>query len=112
MSQAPLCDWQARFFTDRVRRAASGPDGVYYREQVFGALDVLSAALPKLEEALGEPNFRYFVRELLGETQPTDAMGTSLVMSFLDLLLERPELRDAETVRARVRRARADFAPR
>lgn len=93
-----LSDWQARFFAERVRGAASGVEGVYYREQVFGALEVLSGALPDLEEALGEQNFRFFVRELLTQKQPSDAMGTSLIVPFLEFLRARPELAEAERV--------------
>ena len=98
MPRAPLSEWQAGFFETRVRTPASGPDGVYFREQVFGALEVLSDALPELEAALGEQNFRYFVRELLREAQPRDALGTSLIEPFLELLLERPELSDNPSV--------------
>lgn len=111
MPQA-LSDWQAAFFMERVQTPTSGDDGAYFREQVFGALEVLSGSLPELEAALGEQNFRYFVRELLAETQPRDAMGNSLVIPFLELLLERPELRDAEAVRGLASRRRADFASR
>jgi len=92
MSETELHAWQARFFSDRVRTPSSGADGVYFREQVFGALDVLSEALPELRDALGEPNFRFFVRELLTEAQPHDAFGTTLVEPFLWFLLTRPEL--------------------
>ena len=92
MPRTSLSEWQARFFAERVQAPASGEDGVYYREQVFGAIEVLSEALPEIADALGENNFRYFVRELLRETQPTDALGTSLVTPFLDLLKNRPEL--------------------
>jgi hypothetical protein len=65
---------------------------VYFREQVFGALQVLSDALPELHEALGEPNFRFFVREFLNDAQPQDALGTTLVEPFLEFLRVRPEL--------------------
>lgn len=62
------------------------------REQVFGALSVLSEALPELEASLGESNFRYFVREFLRSTQAQDALGTTLVEPFLSFLEDRPEL--------------------
>ena len=65
---------------------------MYFREQVFGALSVLSEALPEVEASLGETNFRYFVREFLSSAQPSDAMGTSLVEPFLSFLRARPEL--------------------
>ena len=89
MSDTSLSDWQARFFEERVETPRSGPDGVYFREQVFGALDVLSSALPEVEEALGAQNFRFFVRELLATTQPTDSMGVSLIPLFQDFLKSR-----------------------
>ena len=108
----PLSSWQAEFFAERVETPASGREGVYFREQVFGALDVLSEALPNLLEALGEQNFRFFVRELLRETQPTDTMGTSLIVPFLELVLARPELTEEEMVRALATKLHADFAPR
>ena len=108
----PLSDWQASFFSERVRTPASGTDGVYFREQVFGALQVLSDALPDLEEALGEQNFRFFVRELLATTQPTDAMGTSLIAPFLEFLAEREELASSESVQTSITNARANLAPR
>ena len=95
-----LCDWQARFFAERVQTPASGVEGVYYREQVFGALEVLGRALPDLEEALGEENFRFFVRELMMETQPSEAMGTSLIVPFLHFLRARSELAEAEPLHA------------
>lgn len=92
MSEAPLSRWQARFFTEKVCARSSGRDGVYFREQVFGGLQVLSDALPELYEALGEPNFRFFVREFLTDEQPQDALGTTLVEPFLEFLRDRPEL--------------------
>ncbi len=92
MSQTPLSNWQVRFFSERVCERSSGNAGVYFREQVFGALAVLSEALPELEDSLGEMNFRYFVREFLSSAQPSDAMGTSLVEPFLSFLRARPEL--------------------
>ena len=95
MPNTSLSEWQARFFVDRVQTPASGEKGVYYREQVFGAIEVLSEALPEVVEELGENNFRYFVRELLRETQPTDALGTSLVPRFQAFLKTRPELQDS-----------------
>jgi len=112
LSTAPLTEWQAEFFANHVRARRSGADGVYFREQVFGALDVLDSALPELEAALGEHNFRFFVRELLAVTQPTDAMGTSLIVRFLDFLSERAELRDARDVHTLIAKAHADFSPR
>lgn len=95
MRHESLSEWQAQFFADRVETPASGEEGVYYREQVFGAIEVLAEALPEIAEELGENNFRYFVRELLRETQPKDALGTSLVAPFLNLLRHRPELQDS-----------------
>lgn len=92
MSPTPLSEWQARFFSERVSARSSGPEGVYFREQVFGALSVLSEALPEVQSSLGESNFRYFVRELLSSTQVKDALGTSLVEPFLSFLEDRPEL--------------------
>ena len=112
MPTAPLSDWQAEFFAARVRTPASGPDGVYYREQVFGALEVLSDALPDVEAALGEQNFRFFVRELLKTRQPGDAMGVTLIEPFLRLLLLRPELADGEAMRTLIANTLADLAPR
>ena len=64
----------------------SGPEGVYYREQVFGALQILSDALPEVQEELGEPNFRFFVREFLKENRLADALGTTMVTPFVDFL--------------------------
>jgi hypothetical protein len=87
-----LSEWQARFFSERVSARSAGPEGVYFREQVFGALDVLSEALPEVLASLGEQNFRFFVREFLGTMQPGDALGTSLVQPFLDFLRTRPQL--------------------
>lgn len=92
MSQTPLSNRQERFFSERVYDRSSGPDGVYFREQVFGALSVLSEALPEVEASLGEANLRYFVREFLSNAQPRDALGTSLVEPFLSFLRGRPEL--------------------
>lgn len=92
MSPTPLSEWQARFFSERVSARCSGPEGVYFREQVFGALSVLSEALPEVQATLGESNFRYFVREFLSGTQARDALGTSLVEPFLSFLEDRPEL--------------------
>jgi len=92
MSHAPLSEWQAHFFVERVRDRLSGPEGVYFREQVFGALSVLSEALPEVQANLGESNFRYFVREFLSSSQPEDALGTTLVEPFLKFLEGRPEL--------------------
>jgi hypothetical protein len=60
---------------------------VYFREQVFGALAVLSEALPDVQAALGEQNFRFFVREFLSSRQPKDALGTTLIEPFLSFLL-------------------------
>ena len=111
MPHPSLEGWQSQFFAERVASPASGAEGVYFREQVFGALDVLSTALPDLEEALGEPNFRYFVRELLSTTQPTDAMGTSLIPAFLDLLHRRPELSNLERLQVLIAKARENLAP-
>lgn len=112
----PLSDWQASFFAERVQTPASGHEGAYFREQVFGALEVLSDALPELEAALGQQNFRYFVRELLRETQPRDAMGTSLFEPFLSFLQARPELSDQapllDLVHRALERARENSAPR
>ena len=108
----PLCDWQAAFFAERVRTPASGREGVYFREQVFGALEVLAEALPELEQALGEQTFRFFVREQLATTQPTDAMGASLVAPFVDFLSKREELSGSEPVQALIASARANLAPR
>jgi len=88
VSEAPLSTWQAQFFSDRVCARASGTDGVYFREQVFGALAVLSEALPDLQTTLGEQNFRFFVREFLSTQQPQDALGTTLIEPFLEFLLE------------------------
>lgn len=103
MPDMPLSDWQAAFFTERVRSPASDADGVYFREQVFGALEVLSGALPEVEEALGVQSFRFFVREFLMNQQPRDALGTTLVEPFLDFLLRRPELATAEEQLAQIR---------
>ena len=83
----PLSTWQTQFFSERVCARSSGRDGVYFREQVFGALAVLSEALPDLHEALGEQNFRFFVREFLSNRQPQDALGTTLIEPFLAFLL-------------------------
>lgn len=106
----PLSDWQADFFSKRVRAPASGRDGVYFREQVFGALEVLSEALPDLEEALGEQNFRFFVKELLATTQPTDSMGTTLIEPFLEFLSKRHELAGSESAQTLITNARANLA--
>ncbi|MGB3052966.1 MAG: hypothetical protein WBB42_18330 [Polyangiales bacterium] len=92
MSPTHLSEWQARFFSERVSARSSGREGVYFREQVFGALAVLSEALPELEASLGKSNFRYFVREFLSSTSPQDAFGTTLVEPFLSFLEGRPEL--------------------
>lgn len=92
MSETPLSRWQARFFTEKVSARSSGREGVYFREQVFGGLQVLSDALPELHEVLGEPNFRFFVREFLADVQPQDALGTTLVQPFLEFLRDRREL--------------------
>ena len=89
-----LAEWQAKFFAEYVVQPRSGDQGVYFREQVFGAVDVLSGALPDLEALLGTPNFRYFVREMLVQHQPCDALGTSLVGPFLDFLAGRGELQE------------------
>ena len=114
MSETELQAWQAQFFSERVRVPSSGADGVYFREQVFGALDVLSEALPELQAALGEPNFRFFVRELLTQAQPRDAFGTTLVEPFLRFLLTRPELSDhpqqLQLVRHSIERLRTPHA--
>lgn len=93
MSDSPLSTWQARFFSERVCTQTSGREGVYFREQVFGALAVLSEALPDAQATLGEQNFRFFVREFLNEQQPQDALGTTLVEPFLSFLGARAELR-------------------
>lgn len=87
MSETPLSIWQAQFFSERVCARASGRDGVYFREQVFGALAVLSEALPDVQASLGEQNFRFFVREFLNSRQPQDALGTTLIAPFLEFLL-------------------------
>lgn len=87
-----LAEWQARFFDERVCTPVSGPEGVYFREQVFGALDVLADALPEIQASVGEQNFRFFVREFLRVTQPRDALGTTLVEPFQAFLRTRPEL--------------------
>lgn len=114
MSEAELQAWQVRFFSERVRTPSSGADGVYFREQVFGALDVLSEALPELRDALGEPNFRFFVRELLTEAQPHDAFGMTLLEPFLQFLLTRPELSEhpqlLQPVRDAIERLRTPHA--
>ena len=115
MLESPLSRWQAQFFSERVRTRSSGADGVYFREQVFGALDVLSDALPDLQSTLGEENFRFFVRELLQNVQPKDALGTSLVEPFLCFVLSRPELSQSPSelalVRTTLERVRANSAP-
>ena len=87
MSDTPLSTWQTQFFSERVCARSSGRDGVYFREQVFGALAVLSEALPDVQAALGEQNFRFFVREFLSSQQPKDALGTTLIEPFLSFLL-------------------------
>ena len=114
MMQTPLSKWQAQFFSKRVRTPSSGADGVYFREQVFGALDVLSDALPDMQSALGEQNFRFFVRELLQKVQPKDALGTSLVEPFLCFVLSSPQLSERPSelalVRATLERVRANSA--
>lgn len=92
MSDTCLSLWQKAFFERRVCTRSSGNDGVYFREQVFGALDVLSDALPDLVVALGEQNFRFFVREFLEGDQPRDAMGFTMIAPFLEFLRHRPEL--------------------
>ena len=78
MSETLLSVWQARFFSERVCTRASGRDGVYFREQVFGALAVLSEALPDVQASLGE---------FLSSRQPQDALGTTLIAPFLEFLL-------------------------
>lgn len=109
MSEARLSAWQAEFFSTRVCTPLSGAEGVYFREQVFGALDVLSEALPEVSLALGEQNFRFFVREFLSVTQPQDAMGMTLIEPFLDFLLGRRELLDDPSQLAPVRAAIAQM---
>jgi len=90
--ETPLSAWQAQFFSERVSTRASGREGVYFREQVFGALGVLSEALPDVQAAVGEQNFRFFVREFLSAYQPQDALGTTLIEPFRSFLRTRPEL--------------------
>ena len=104
-----LSEWQAEFFERRIETPSSGPDGVYFREQVFGAIDVLSHALPDVEDALGERNFRFFVRELLATTAPRDALGTSLTAPFLEFLASRPELRELESLQQTIERRLVAF---
>jgi hypothetical protein len=87
VSETELSIWQAQFFSERVCTRASGRDGVYFREQVFGALAVLSEALPDVQASLGEQNFRFFVREFLSSRQPQDALGTTLIAPFLEFLM-------------------------
>lgn len=99
-----LSDWQAEFFEQYVETPRSGADGVYFREQVFGAIDVLSSALPDIADALGEHNFRFFVRELLSTTAPRDALGTSLERPFLEFLASRPELAQLEGLQQTIAR--------
>lgn len=103
MSESRLAAWQAQFFSARVCTPSSGPDGVYFREQVFGALDVLSEALPDPQTALGEQNFRFFVREFLNNAQPRDALGTTLIEPFVEFLRTRPELSTRPDLLALVR---------
>ncbi len=103
MSESRLAAWQAQFFSARVCTPSSGPGGVYFREQVFGALDVLSEALPDLQTALGEQNFRFFVREFLNNAQPRDALGTTLIEPFVEFLRTRPELSTRPDLLALVR---------
>jgi hypothetical protein len=74
-------------FEQWVCAQTSGREGVYFREQVFGALGVLSEALPEVQTALGEQNFRFFVREFLSSRQPQDALGTTLIEPFIEFLL-------------------------
>jgi hypothetical protein len=102
-----LSEWQARFFEERVAKPQSGDDGVYFREQVFGAVDVLTGALPELEATLGTANFRFFVREFLSVAQPGDALGHSLVAPFLEFLSGRDELRSLDHVQQSIVEARA-----
>jgi hypothetical protein len=87
VSETELSIWQAQFFLERVCAPSSGRDGVYFREQVFGALAVLSEALPDVQASLGEQNFRFFVREFLSSRQPQDALGTTLIAPFLEFLM-------------------------
>jgi hypothetical protein len=105
-----LSEWQAEFFAERVATPNSGEAGVYFREQVFGAVDVLSGALPDLEATLGAQNFRFFVREMLTVHQPSDALGHSLVLPFLDFLESRDELAELDRVRRAIEDARARYA--
>ena len=105
MSELDLAAWQRAFFSERVQGAASGAEGTYFREQVYGALDVLSDALPDVHVALGERNFRFFVRELLRERQPSDALGTTLIEPFLRFLRNRSELSDDPLLEERVQAA-------
>ena len=105
-----LSEWQARFFAERVVQPQSGDDGVYFREQVFGAVDVLSGVLPDLEALLGAHNFRYFVREMLSEQQPRDALGTSLIVPFLEFLARRRELRELEHIQQAIAKAASEHA--
>ena len=102
MSEAKLSAWQAHFFSGRVCEPTSGPEGVYFREQVFGALGVLSEALPDVQASLGEQNFRFFVREFLQTRQPQDALGTTLIEPFRSFLRDRPELAGAGRAAVRV----------
>ena len=106
MPERDLAEWQRRFFLERVHKPASEAAGIYFREQVYGALDVLSEALPDLLSALGDRNFRFFVREFLGHHQPRDALGTTLVEPLLWFRSERPEVStapdDADLVRVAI----------
>ena len=97
-----LSEWQARFLRERVVEPRSGDEGVYFREQVFGAVDVLSSSLPELESTLGIQNFRFFVKEFLEVRQPSDALGTSLIDPFLEYLSLREEVVPNENVRAAI----------
>lgn len=102
-----LSEWQARFFAERVARPESGDAGVYFREQVFGAVDVLNGALPELEATLGTQNFRFFVKEMLASHPPRDALGYSLIAPFLDFLEAREELRAVDHVQRLIADERA-----
>ena len=87
---ASLADWQ-RAFMSEVRQPKSPDFDVYYRDQVFAAVDVLEAHFPVTSEVLGR-NFRYFVREMVGTQLSRDVHGLSWVAAFAVFLGGRPEL--------------------